>query len=57
VCTLPVDGVLGGGAGAESRGLHSSTVRLNFNAFRGIMVHVGVVAGVFRRCQGMPGGI
>ena len=33
------------------RGLHSSTFRLNLCAFYGIGVHVGVVEGVFRRCQ------
>jgi len=32
--------------------VHSSTLRFNLSAFCGIGVHVGVLQGVFRRCQG-----
>jgi hypothetical protein len=37
------------------RGLHSPTFRLNVSALCGIGVHLGVVLGVFRRCQGYQG--
>jgi hypothetical protein len=40
-------------AGAGGRGLPSSTFRLNSGAFCRIGVHLGVVQGVFRRCQGV----
>ena len=35
------------------RGLHSFAFQLNLSAFCGIGVHVGVVEGVYRRCQGV----
>ena len=35
------------------RGSHSSTFRLNLSAFCGIGLHLGVVEGVFERCQGV----
>jgi len=35
-----------------TRGLHSSTFRLNLSAFCGIEVCLGIAQGVFRRCQG-----
>jgi hypothetical protein len=44
-------GSVGGGAGG--RGLHSSTFRLNLSALCGIGVHLGVVQGLCRRCQGV----
>ena len=37
----------------QGRGLHSSTFRLNISAFCGTGVHMLVVEGVFRRCQGV----
>jgi len=52
------EGVHGGAAVAHAvaplaRGLLSSTFRLNLSAFCGIWVHLGVVQGLFRRCQGV----
>jgi hypothetical protein len=38
---------------AVGRGSHSSTSQLNLSAFCGIGVHLVVVYGVFRRCQGV----
>ena len=40
-------------AGLHTRGLHSSTVRLNLSAFCRIGVHSRIVEWVFRRCQGV----
>jgi hypothetical protein len=39
------------------RGSHSSTFRLNFSAFYGIGVHLGVAYWVFRGCQGVLGDV
>ena len=38
--------------GDDGRGSHSSTFRLNLSPFCGIGVHLGLVQGVFGRCQG-----
>jgi len=43
----------GAGGRPGARGLHSSTFRLNLSAFCGIGLHLVVVQGVFRRCQGV----
>ena len=37
------------------RGLHTSTFRLTLSAFCGIGLHLGLVEGVFRWCQGVLG--
>ena len=46
-------GCSGGRGGARGRGLHSSTFWLNLSTFCGIGVHVGILLGVFRMCQGV----